>query len=214
MNKLQQALLWTWDKAGIKIRKNEESLDNKEAEMRVRLFRPYERGEMCFIKSIPKRFLIDADKQTWKLTRKLQHRYTGPHKIIEVKNPVVYKIMVNGKAKMCHASKMKRDPASNKRFEVYEDDVYDTLLGDDELEIEDLEYMRRMNDLEYPTEDGLTDTDILPIEVDNELVNDMEESGDTEVDYSNGNDHTEANLTNLERPDMETVEGYDDTLYI
>ena len=118
--------------------------------------------------------------------------------------------MVNGKAKMCHASKMKRDPASNKRFEVYEDDVYDTLLGDDELEIEDLEYMRRMNDLEYPTEDGLPDTHILPIDVENEIENNLEALGDTELDHLNGNDNIEVDLTNLERPDIETVEGYDD----
>ena len=132
VDKLSKVLLWTWEKIGTRIKKNEENIDNREAEKRVRLFRPFRVNELFFLKSVPKRFITDSEKKVWKLTRKLQHRYTGPHKIIEVKNPVVYKALVNGKEKMVHASKMKRDPAINKRFEVYEDDIIDI----DEMPVE------------------------------------------------------------------------------
>ena len=82
-------------------------------------------NELFFLKSVPKRFITYSEKKVWKFTRKLQYRYTGPHRIIEVKNPVVYKAMVNGKEKMGHLSKIKRDPAIIKRFDIYEDDIID-----------------------------------------------------------------------------------------
>ena len=69
----------------------------------------------------------------------MQQRYTGPHKVIEVKNPIVYKCSVNGKEKMVYAGKMKRDPAANRPFEAYEDDIMDLDEDDLEDEFEDLE---------------------------------------------------------------------------
>ena len=135
---MTEALLWTWETAGYRIRKNQETLDNCEPDKRVRLFRPFRVGEMFFMKSIPKRFLTDEAKKKWKLTQKLQHRYTGPHKVIEVKSPVVYKCLVNGKEKMVWAGKMKRDPASNKPFDAFEDDIVD-LEQDIEPEYDDFE---------------------------------------------------------------------------
>ena len=135
---LTEALLWTWRQSAIRIRKNQEAVDNQEPEKRVRLFRPFKVGELFFMKSIPKRFMTDVLKKTWKLTRKLQYRYTGPHIVQKVMNPVVYRCLVNGKEKMVYAGKMKRDPASNTYMDAYEDDIVDIDV-DIEAEHEDVE---------------------------------------------------------------------------
>ena len=148
-------MLYTWELSARRIRKNQETIDNAEPEKRVRLFRPFQVKELFFLKSIPKRTLTDEDKKVWKLTRKLQHRYTGPHMVIEVKNPVIYKCMVNGKERMVHASKMKRDPSSNRPFEVWEDDIID-LEFNIEREHED---MQDANDPNLEADDFRDDDD-------------------------------------------------------
>jgi hypothetical protein len=105
------------------------------------------------LKTIAKRWLTEEGKKTYKLTRKLQMRYTGPHLVVEVKNPAIYKVMVNGKERMVHASKMKRDPAANRVLEVYEDDILDM----DEMDIE----YENMNDIEVEENDMNEDGDYI-----------------------------------------------------
>ena len=58
----------------------------------------------------------------------------GPHRIIEVINPVVYKAMVDGKVVIVHANKIKRDPSKRQirpnmdPFEVFTDEIVGEML--------------------------------------------------------------------------------------
>ena len=185
VNRLSEVLLSTWRLIGKKIRRNEESVDNREPEKRVRLFRPYSVNELFFMKSIPKRFVTDLDKKHWKLTRKLMHRYTGPHKIIQVMNPVVYKAMVNGREKMVHASKMKRDASSNKPFEIFEDDVFDFDDEYAEPEHEDINEFESelLADLPVVDVSDVIVSDVADDNNDEYLVNEYD---DDEDEYENG----------------------------
>ena len=97
-------------------------------------------------------------------------RYIGPHLVIEVKNPIMYKIKVNGKDRMVHASKMKRDPAANRLLEVYEDDILD-------VEDMNMEY-ENINDVEVEENNINEDGDYINEE--GYYEDDMEEENDNE----------------------------------
>jgi hypothetical protein len=43
------------------------------------------------------------------MSSKLQYRYTGPHTVTEVYNPVTYKASIDGFSRIVHANRMKRD---------------------------------------------------------------------------------------------------------
>jgi hypothetical protein len=49
------------------------------------------------------------DEKTYKMRSKLQYRYTGPHTVTEVYNPVTYKASIDGFSRIVHANRMKRD---------------------------------------------------------------------------------------------------------
>jgi hypothetical protein len=175
VEKLSKALLFTWQEAGTRIVRNQERVDDISVGKRLRIFQPYKVGDYFFLKTIAKRWLTEEGKKTYKLTRKLQMRYTGPHLVIEVKNPVIYKVLVNGKERMVHASKMKRDPAANRILEVYEDDILD--IEDVNVEHED------MNDIELEGFEINEDGDYIN-EDDYEYEYDYEYEHDT-YDYVN-----------------------------
>ena len=76
-----------------------------------RPFRPYRRGEQFFFKSVPRRnFKSLEDEQLYKISAKLQYRFSGPHVVTEVISPVVYRVRIDGREKIIHANRMKRDP--------------------------------------------------------------------------------------------------------
>ena len=108
---LTKALLYTWRKVEIKIRSNQDGVDNpnRTTVKRERLFTPYEVGDKFYLKTIPKRFYNDKGKEKFKLAAKLQMRYTGPHIVTTVHNPIIYTALVNGRNKIIHGNKMKRD---------------------------------------------------------------------------------------------------------
>ena len=185
VEKLSKALLFTWQEAGTRITRNQEKVDDILIGKRVRIFKPYQVGDYFFLKSIAKKWLTDEGKKTYKLTRKLQMRYTGPHLVIEVKNPVMYKVKVNGKDRMVHASKMKRDPAANRLLEVYEDDILD-------VEDMNMEY-ENINDVEVEENDINEDGDYINEDeyYDENYDDNMNYDGnniDNVEEYYNGND--------------------------
>jgi hypothetical protein len=56
------------------------------------------------------------------MSNKLQYRYTGPHTVTEVFNPVTYKVSIDGFSRIVHANRMKRDnrrEASRKRIQQH-----------------------------------------------------------------------------------------------
>jgi hypothetical protein len=71
----------------------------------------YTVGDLCFLKRVPKRNYIDwKENIKYKISSKLQTRYTGPYKILRQLSPVLYVANVDGKEKTIHAINMKRTP--------------------------------------------------------------------------------------------------------
>jgi len=63
---------------------------------------------------MPRRnFLCADDEKKYKLSGKLQYRYTGPHMILTVINPVTYIASFDGFRRTVHANRMKRDSRRN-----------------------------------------------------------------------------------------------------
>ena len=72
-------------------------------------FQPYKVGDYCMRKVRPKRyFQTKRGALKYKLSSKLQQRYVGPYRIIEVINPVLYVADVHGVPTMVHAVNLKR----------------------------------------------------------------------------------------------------------
>ena len=108
-------LYYTWKEISELIRKKELREVNKTAQpqplraITALEYHPFEPEDTFYLKTIPKRFFTTEEGERQKITAKLQYRYTGPHRVISVKNPVTFVAMVNGKTKTVHASKMKRE---------------------------------------------------------------------------------------------------------
>ena len=74
-----------------------------------RQFKLYSPGDKFYLRSIPLRFYVLKKKDDQhKLAMKLQARYSGPHEVIEVRNPLVYRCNINGKIRHVHITRMKR----------------------------------------------------------------------------------------------------------
>ena len=70
-------------------------------------FRP---GDTFYMRTLPQLVFEDPiEERQYKLCMKLQNRYHGPHRVLRQVNPVQYKCMVEGKERMVHVNKMKRD---------------------------------------------------------------------------------------------------------
>ena len=76
-------------------------------------------GQRFYLKTIPKRyFYSEEDKIDYKLSASLQYRYTGPHQVLHVINPVIYVAAVDGTLRFVHANKMKRESHNDEDIEV------------------------------------------------------------------------------------------------
>jgi hypothetical protein len=92
---------------GMKERFRQQILD---AKPHARLFRQFNVGQRFYLKTVPRRYFIsEEDKLKYKLSSSLQNRYTGPHEVLSVINPVVYIAAVDGALRLVHANKMKRE---------------------------------------------------------------------------------------------------------
>jgi hypothetical protein len=75
-----------------------------------RAFTPFRVGEQFYYKAEVRRsFKSLVDEKTYKMSSKLQYRYTVPHTVTEVFNPVTYKASIDGFSRIVHANRMKRD---------------------------------------------------------------------------------------------------------
>ena len=101
------------------------------ANSHVRILKPFWAGRKFYLKTAPERmfvaerevkpvFLEDStspDAATTMVRQKLKYafsgklfsRYTGPHEVYEMINPVVYVAIVDGALRTVHANKIKRD---------------------------------------------------------------------------------------------------------
>ena len=113
---LTAALIFSWGQStqaimqraeGMKERLQQQLLD---AKPHGRLFRQFNVGQRFYLKTVPRRYFIsEEDKLKYKLSSSLQNRYTGPHEVLSVINPVVYVAAVDGALRLVHANKMKRE---------------------------------------------------------------------------------------------------------
>jgi hypothetical protein len=103
-----------WDKIAIRSIENHERIVAQYEAKRKRAFAPYRIGEQFYYKMMPRRnFLCADDERKYKLSGKLQYRYTGPHMILTVINPVTYTASFDGFKRTVHANRMKRDSRRN-----------------------------------------------------------------------------------------------------
>jgi len=105
-------------------------------------YHPYEPEDVFYLRSIPKRFFTTEEGEKQKITAKLQYRYTGPHRVISVKNPVTFVAIVNGKLKTVHASKMKRE--SKVHYEMFREIDY----GEDLIEQNEADLNEEVTELQ------------------------------------------------------------------
>jgi len=76
----------------------------------LRRFVQYKPNDTFYVRRIPKREFKDPkDEELHKINAKLQDRFSGPHQVIMQMNPVQYKCLINGKEKLIHVNKMKKD---------------------------------------------------------------------------------------------------------
>jgi transposase InsO family protein len=172
---LTQALLYSWKSIGERILLHQQRVDYRIADKREKVFQPYLVDDLFYLKSIPKRYFSEKGRVKEKITAKLQFRYTGPHRVLEVKNPILYIALVNGRRKTVHAIKMKRDTSTAEKFYGYEDDIYDTSDHDDhnldkwdKEDNNELSGDELMETIEIGTEDPLADDHVDDEDVDND----------------------------------------------
>ena len=137
VRKLTEALQFSWGLGAMamikRVAKMSEVLQEERlgASPHARIFKPFRVGQKFYLKTAPKRmfvaerevkpvFLEDStspdaattmvrQKLKYAISGKLFSRYTGPHEVYEVINPVVYVAIVDGALRTVHANKMKRD---------------------------------------------------------------------------------------------------------
>jgi len=114
-------------------------VDYKPPGKHEKIFKPYQVDDLFYLKSIPKRYHSEKGRIKQKITAKLQMRYTGPHRVLEVKNPVLYVALVDGRRKMVHALKMKRDASTAERFVGFEDEMWDDNEQESVIDQEDID---------------------------------------------------------------------------
>ena len=135
VTQLTEALAFSWNIIADKTLVAQDAKDSRERDPREREFIPYTNGEQFYLKSTPKRTFTDPImKEKHKVNQKLQMRYTGPHRITKVINPVVYEANVDGKLIIVHANKIKRDPSKRairhklNPFEIFTDEIIGEML--------------------------------------------------------------------------------------
>jgi len=124
VHELTKALMFCWGQgADLILQRAVQAKDrlqqHLDANVHMRLFRPFMVGQRFYLKTIPKRyFYSEEDKIDYKLSASLQYRYTGPHQVLHVINPVIYVAAVDGTLRFVHANKMKRESHNDEDIEV------------------------------------------------------------------------------------------------
>jgi hypothetical protein len=106
---LQEVLSYTWSSVALREKSNITTMQSSQQTPRKKIpFIPFTVGSYCYLKTVPRRFFKDpSEKKIHKLSSKLQFRYSGPYRIIQVISPVIYKADIHGEIKTVHAINMK-----------------------------------------------------------------------------------------------------------
>ncbi len=114
VTKTTDALRTIWDAIANRSTENHERVVAQYEAKNKRAFTPFRIGEQFYYKMMPRRnFLCADDEKRYKLSGKLQYRYTGPHTVTSVINPVTYIASFDGFHRTVHANRMKRDSRRN-----------------------------------------------------------------------------------------------------
>ena len=109
--RLKQVLEWTWDHVSDKVVRNVDVMNRVPAKRLP--FVPYKVNEFFYYRKVPRRFYINkSEKKRYHISSKLQYRYTGPYRIVEVISPVLYLADIHGIQRRVHALNMRKRPGS------------------------------------------------------------------------------------------------------
>ena len=79
---------------GERVVKNSQKMIERQHPVKHLQFKAYKKDDYFFHKRIAKLFYKDAlDETIYKLNAELQHLWTGPYRIVEQLNAVLYKVM-------------------------------------------------------------------------------------------------------------------------
>jgi transposase InsO family protein len=99
---------WLWKNIGEKVVQNSKKMKDNQHPRDYLQFKEYEVGHYFYHRRIAKRFYKnELDEKVYKLNAKLQYRWTGPFRILEKINAVLYKADIHGKSTMVHAINMR-----------------------------------------------------------------------------------------------------------
>ena len=107
-HEFSEVMQWVWSNMGEGVVKNSQKMVERQHPVKILQFKVYKKDDYFFHKRIAKRFYKDAlDETIYKLNAKLQHRWTGPYRIVEQLNEVLYKADIHGVIKVVHAINMR-----------------------------------------------------------------------------------------------------------
>ena len=108
--RLAETLKFIWNYVGQRVTDNVDNYNRRPKEPLQ--FRPYQVGDYFMLKRVPKPYLRGKKRQVFKLTYKLQERWTGPFRVVKVISDILYDADIHGAIKRVHAVNMKPGPIS------------------------------------------------------------------------------------------------------
>jgi hypothetical protein len=110
VSRMTNVLRHVWDAIAFRTVEEQDRIAELHATKYKQAFTPYRVGEQFYYRTLPRRtFKSSTDEREYKMSSKLQYRYTGPHTVTTVINPVTYKSSMDGFNRTVHANRMKRD---------------------------------------------------------------------------------------------------------
>ena len=111
ITKLTTALQHIWSDIAKRTFNRQQKEAQRNPNPRSRVFIPYHPGEQFYFKSVPRRAFKNLEDEKWhKVSAKMQFRFSGPHTVTQIINPVTYKARIDGVIRTVHVNRMKRNP--------------------------------------------------------------------------------------------------------
>lgn len=107
--------MFTWEQINDQIDHNE--VNHNRVPREKLIFQPYNLGDWAFLRRVPMRSYASPTEEIRKmLSSKLQMRWTGPYRIIQVFSDVLYVCLVHGEERVTHAVNMKLSSAQTQDY--------------------------------------------------------------------------------------------------
>ena len=107
VSRMTNVLRHVWDAIALRTIEEQDRIAELHATRYKQAFTPFRVGEQFYYRTLPRRtFKSTTDEREYKMSSKLQYRYTSPHTITVVINPVTYKSSMDGFNRMLHANRM------------------------------------------------------------------------------------------------------------